>query len=39
MYMVKIQKFCNSNNDDNLYKKRQYCIMYSTFDERRVWDV
>ena len=35
----KIQKFCN-NNDDNLnLKKRQYCIMYTTFDERRVWDV
>ena len=28
----KIQKFCN-NNDDNLNKKRQYCIMYTTFDE------
>ena len=38
MYMVKIQKFCN-NNDDNLNKKRQYCIMYTTFDERRVGDV
>ena len=34
----KIQKFCN-NNVDNLNKKRQYCIMYTTFDERRVWDV
>ena len=34
----KIQKVCN-NNDDNLNKKRQYCIMYTTFDERRVWDV
>ena len=34
----KIQKFCN-NNDDNLNKKRQYCIMYTTFDERRLWDV
>ena len=21
MYMVKIQKFCNNNNDDNLNKK------------------
>ena len=38
MYMVKIQKFCN-NNDDNLNTKRQYCIMYTTFDERRVWGV
>ena len=39
MYMVKIQKFCNNNNDNNLNKKRQYCIMYTTFDERRVWDI
>ena len=40
MYMVKIQKFCNNNNDDSLNKKkRQYCILYTTFDERHVWDV
>ena len=23
----------------NLNKKRQYCILYTTFDERHVWDV
>ena len=39
MYMVKIQKFYNNNNDDNLNKKWQYCILYTTFDERHVWDV
>ena len=27
MYMVKIQKFCNNNNDDNLNKKK--AILYS----------
>ena len=40
MYMVKIPKFYNNNNDaDNLNKKWQYCILYTTFDERHVWDV
>ena len=43
MYMVKIQKFCNNNNDDNLNKKKGntvFCtlhLMSDTFGTYRIF--